>query len=114
MVNHITVDKIHDMNMATEVPNLFDEMKSYITQKGEEDYRNWFVGVTTDIDRSLFVEHRIYKNEDLWIYRKCLNNRAAENIKWSLLKLGCYGYVGGWVNTPTIVYAYRKSWHTKP
>jgi hypothetical protein len=99
-------------NLATNT-NIFDEMKACITQQGE-DYRNWFVGITTDIDRSLFVEHRVYRNDDPWIYRQCPNNRAAANIKWSLLKLGCDGYVGEWVNSPTIVYAYRKSRHSKP
>jgi len=105
--------RISEVHFATEIPEIFDAMKDYIVQHGG-DFQNWFVGVTSDVDRSLFVEHRVYNNRDLWIYRKCTNNRAVENIKGSLIKLGCKGYLGGWVNDPTIVYAYHKSAHTRP
>ena len=107
------VTRITEIQVKTEVPEIYEEIKAYITQKGE-DYENWFVGVTADVERSLFSEHRVYRYDDLWIFRKCLTNRAVENIKNSLLRLGCDGFLGGWVNSHNYVYAYRKTAHSKP
>jgi hypothetical protein len=92
---------------------IYKEMKEYI-EKDQDGFSHWFVGITADHKRSLFVEHRVYENDDSYIFRECPNNRAAENVKASLLKLGCQGAWGGWINTPTIVYAYRRSYHTNP
>jgi hypothetical protein len=92
---------------------IYTEMRDYIIREGD-DYKNWFVGVTDDHIRSLFVNHRVYENDDSYIFRECPNSRAAENVKTSLQKLGCKAISGCWVNAQNIVYAYRRSHHTNP
>ena len=92
---------------------IYTEMKEYISRDNDE-YKNWYAGITDDYQRSLFVNHRVYEDDDSYIFRECPNNRAAENVKASLVKLGCKEICGGWMNAPTIVYAYRKAFNTNP
>jgi len=92
---------------------IYEEIREYIS-RNNDDYKNWFVGTTSDHVRSLFVNHRVYEGDDSYIFRECPNNRVAENTKCSLVRLGCQGISGCWTTEPTIVYAYRKSLHTNP
>jgi hypothetical protein len=92
---------------------VYNEMKAYIS-KDKDDYRYWFVGTTATLERTLFAEHRVYEKDDSYIFRECPTDRAAENVRASLIRLGCDGEAGGWTDAQTIVYAYRKSFHTKP
>ncbi len=99
--------------MVITTHQVYDEIKAYILKKGER-YPDWYVGITSDARHRLFIEHSVSEKNDLWIYRKCSNNRAAKSVKETLLKLGCAGAAGGWDDLTTSVYAYRKSPNTTP
>jgi len=89
----------------------FQEIKAYIVER-DGRFENWYTDVTSDIAQSLFVQHRVNADNDMWIYRECPDNRAAKIIKESLIKLGCEGTISGYDNAPTKVYVYYKCRHT--
>ncbi len=97
--------------MGTTAHQIYNEIKAYIKKK-DGCFQNWFVGITADAHQCLFVEHGLSEKNDTWIYRICENNRAAKNIKESLLRLGCDSIACGWDDATKTIFAYPKSSRT--
>ncbi len=92
---------------------IIDEVKTYIADCGGS-YNVWYVGITSDINQRLFVDHGVNKEGDKGIYRtadSAENARSAEDL---LHNLGCDGDSGGGDYTSRIVYCYKKNSHTNP
>jgi hypothetical protein len=98
--------------MVTTTNKIYEDIKTYITQKGEP-LGKWYVGSTSDVYQCLFVEHRVSEQQDLWIYKQCTSTQSAKNVKMTLMKLGCEGRTGGW-DESNVVYAYLKTPDTIP
>ncbi len=78
-------------------------------------YEDWYVGITENARDALFVEHRVKKEGDLWIYRTATTSRVAHGIRdFFTAELGADGAIDAADGDPKIVYAYRKSEHTEP
>lgn len=72
---------------------------------------DWYVGIATDVEKRLFVEHNVDRN-GWWIYRKADSERAAREAEAELLELGYDGGTGGG-DCPKYVYAYLKGPNTR-
>lgn len=83
-------------------------------RKGGGAYKEWYVGVTSDPEKRLFEEHNVDKAKDLWIYRTADSASIARSVEQYFIDLGCDGGPGGGDYTAKVVYAYKKSWRTKP
>ncbi len=92
---------------------IYDEFKAYVAGKGAP-YEKWYVGITTDAFHSLFVEHGVSEKQGCWIYKQCINNASAKQVKTTLMRLGCDGRAGGWCQSTNVVYAYLKTPQTTP
>jgi hypothetical protein len=79
-----------------------------------QNYRQCYVGITSDIDKRLFGDHKVSKKSDTWIYRIATNNQIARDVEQYFLDKGMDGAGGGGDLTATTVYAYRKSSITDP
>ena len=73
--------------------------------------REWYVGIANHTDR-LFVDHRVSRKDDAWIFRTCATSADARAIEKAFHEWGCDGGPGGGGYDTVIVYAYRKTLRT--
>jgi hypothetical protein len=88
---------------------IISDIKSHI-EKFKVPYTTWYVAVTNDAEKELFINNKIDKYNDLWIYREVENSEIALKIKTDLTVLGLQGTSDSIENTeaPIFVYAYKK------
>ena len=92
---------------------LIKEVTTYIQNNGGV-YFEWYVGIASDPRQRLFVEHGVKEIGDVWIFSTADNASMARAAEKHLLDvLRADGGPGGGDNTTTVVYAYKKAWHTK-
>ena len=97
-----------------DINQIAGEIKEYI-DKGIIAYANWYVGITNNAERRLFTDHGVRREDDQWIYRPAASSVDARAVEsYFVNKLGTDGGTGGGDATANIVYAYRKSAHTRP
>lgn len=89
---------------------IINDINSYV---GSDPHKDWYVGIATNVEERLFVEHCVDKKNDKWIHCKASSENIARETESELL--GKYGYDGGTGGgtSPTYVYAYKKKLHTK-
>lgn len=94
---------------AQEVVN---EINGYIQRNGGI-YSAWYVGIAADPQDRLFNNHCVKRDQDLWIYRPCLNSSDARLVEKHFLdRLGTSGGSGGGDYNTSAVYAYKIAPHT--
>lgn len=89
------------------------EIQAHVNNEGSA-YKNWYIGITNDIERRLFGEHCVSKEHGWWIYRTAANSLVARSVEKYFLSLGFQGGTGGGDTTANIVYAYRITSTTNP
>jgi len=77
-------------------------------------YSTCYVGITSDIEKRLFSDHNVSKENGHWIYRNASSHIVARRIEQYFIAKGMDGGGGGGDETSTIVYAYKKTSSTKP
>ncbi len=83
-------------------------------QSNNGSLSNWYVGVSQDAEKRLFVDHNVNKETDLWIYENADNADEARGVESFFIARGAVGGSGGGDYTAGMVYAYKKSPRTKP
>ena len=89
---------------------LYDDILRYV---GNENFANWYVGITSDIHQRLFGDHTVHKINHRWIHGQALNAEHARVTESALLRLGFDGGSGGGDFTSAHVYAFRKDIGTR-
>ena len=79
-----------------------------------EAYSKWYIGITKDVNSRLFGDHNVDEKTDRWIWRLAANENEARDIEKYFLNLGMSGGGGGGDHQSKYVYAYRKSYTTRP
>jgi len=74
----------------------------------------WYVGISSDVEQTLFGDHAVTKRGRGWIYRHADTSAIARAVETAYHEAGCDGGPGGGDAFTTIVYAYRKSAGTDP
>ena len=76
-------------------------------------HADWYVGIATDAEDRLFLDHNVDRENGKWIYVPADSERVARETEAELLDY--YGYDGGigGGDKPTFVYAYRKTPSTR-
>jgi hypothetical protein len=94
-----------------EIRLIIAKIKLYIEQCGG-DYRNWYVGITSDLEERLFEGHKIREN-DLHTSEKASNSDVARAVENHFInKLKTQGGPGGGDATAKFVYAYKVKSYT--
>jgi hypothetical protein len=93
------------------LPQIVDIMKHRFK---DTPYGECYVGVTSDINRRLFREHKVSRRGDTWIAVLAASPRVAREVTEFFLDAGMDGDLGSGDETTTIVYAYRKNCFTEP
>lgn len=92
---------------------LKQDITVYVANNGG-NYRNWYAGITSDVDKRLFGDHGVNQANGVWIHGPADSSDDARFIEVDLHNLGCDGDTGGGDNTSRIVYCYQKNLHTYP
>lgn len=77
-------------------------------------YQNSYIGITSDINNRLFIDHNVSKKSGHWTYRTASSNDIAREVEKYFLNEGMDGGGGGGDYTSKIVYAYKKTPNTDP
>jgi hypothetical protein len=90
-----------------------DQILAYLHTQGGES-ASWYIGIAADIERRLFVDHRVPPANHWYICRQASNSAAAREAELALLALGFDGGPAGADEDAVFVYAYLKSPLTQP
>lgn len=99
--------------MANTENEIKTEIKEHIN-KESSNYNKWYVGITNNVERRLFREHQVSKENGWWIYRTATSSDIARSIEKYFLDLGLDGGGGGGDESAKMVYAYKKTFNTNP
>ena len=91
--------------------SIISDFEKYV---GTDNYSDWYVGITNDIDRRLFNEHKVDKKQDKWIHSPADSKDVAQEVEEYFLNKGMDGDTGGGNDDTTHAYAFRKNSHTDP
>ena len=97
--------------MAKTKQEIIDDIADYFRGKA---YGSCYVGITSDVDKRLFGDHKVSKDDGRWIYRTATSHGVARDVEKHFLDAGMDGGGGGGDVTSRIAYAYAKTSSTKP
>lgn len=86
---------------------------AHLQKSFKQYYNDFYIGITNDIDRRLFIEHNVDKNNAWWIYRDAVDKATAQAVEEYYLDKGMEGDTGGGTDDSTYVYCYQISNSTK-
>lgn len=90
---------------------IIKEISEHIRTSGRSHYFEFYIGVTNDVERRLFDEHRVYRKGMCWIYVRADNAAIAREVERYYQDLGMRGSTGGGDDESTYVYCYEvKPW----
>lgn len=89
------------------------DVEEHLTKSNKRYYSDFYVGITNDIERRLFVEHNVDKKSNWWIYRTATNKTAAQSVEEYFLNKGMKGDTGGGTDDSIYVYCYEITNLTK-
>ena len=76
-------------------------------------YKDWYIGITSDIQERLFSQHKI-DPAGMYIMFDAGDEETAIDIKNYFIQLGSKGTTGDSDSSSTIVYAYLMTEETDP
>lgn len=93
--------------MAKDFKTIVGEINSHLAKSGRRYYSDFYIGITNDVERRMFREHNVSKENTWWIYRTANNSSIAQDVENHFLKKGMRGNKdGGGDETTNIVYCY--------
>lgn len=94
---------------------IIKSINEHLTKSLKRYYKDFYVGITEDVEGRLFGYHRVSKSSDWWIYRYADTEEIARDVEAFYLAKGMDGDKGGGKGNgqTKIVYCYEISDHTK-
>ncbi|MFQ5455061.1 MAG: hypothetical protein ACE5EA_02515 [Nitrospirota bacterium] len=92
------------------VEEIIEDFDEHIHRCGG-NYSVWYVGITSNPDRSLFDKHSVNRERDAWIYYNCGVKRITQQVEEFFLRKGCNSATDSSDKSGNYVYAYKKSSH---
>ena len=91
--------------MQTQTLSLISEIDAHMQASGLPN-KDWYVGITSNVQERLFGNHRVQRQNHWWIHRRCLNATEARALEAAYHRAGCKGAGGGGDGTCVYIYAY--------
>lgn len=98
--------------MANTAQQIADAIYAYIRKTPTNTYSDYYVGITNDIDRRLFREHRVSRIFDSYVCYEAIDKNAAQAVEEHFLGKGMVGDTGGGTEHSVYVYCYRITENT--
>lgn len=92
--------------MSKDFQTIVSEIDNHLTNSGRRYYSDFYVGITNDVERRMFQEHHVSKDNSWWIYRTAINSDVARKVEQHYLDKGMRGGNGGGDDSSTVVYCY--------
>ncbi len=99
--------------MRKTAKEIISDFEEHLAKSNKQYYSDFYVGITNDIERRLFTEHNVDKNDSWWIYRTATNKTEAQNVEEYFLSKGMEGDTGGGTDNSIYVYCYEIASSTK-
>lgn len=100
--------------MATKVQIIAD-INSHLQKSKKQYYSDFYIGITNDIERRLFGEHKVSKEHGhgWWIYCTADTKAVAQAVEEYYLDKGMQGDTGGGNEDTKYVYCYEITNYTE-
>ena len=98
-------------DMAKSKQEIINEIANHFA---DTSYSDCYIGVTSDVEQRLFVDHNVSKEKGHWIYRTASSSSIAREIEQHFLEQNMDGGTGGGDKYSEIVYVYKKTSYTSP
>lgn len=85
---------------------IIHDIDNHLKKSGKSYYNEFYVGITNDIERRMFHEHNVNRENSWWIYCTASSKQVAEEVEEYYIKLGMQGDTGGGTEDSKIVYCY--------
>ena len=99
--------------MSKTAKEIIADFEEHLTNSKKQYYSDFYVGITNDIERRLFTEHNVEKNNSWWIYCVAINKSEAQSVEEYFLDKGMKGDTGGGTDDSIYVYCYEITSTTK-
>lgn len=102
---------LNNVFMATKVKIIAD-INEHLQKSTKKYYSDFYIGITNDIERRLFAEHKVSRQYGWWIYREADSKTVAQAVEEYFLDKGMKGDTGGGDNRSFFVYCYEITNYT--
>lgn len=92
---------------------LYNAIDEHLKKSNRQYYREFYCGITDNIERRLFGEHNVSKENGFWIYGPADDINVAREVEKHYLDLGMQGNTGGGNEDSIWVYCYLVMQYTK-
>lgn len=99
--------------MAKTFYEIITDFDAHLQKSSKQYYSNFYVGITNEIERRLFTEHNVSKDNAWWIYSVAINKATAQKVEEYYLDKGMEGDTGGGTDDSVYVYCYEITNTTK-
>lgn len=89
------------------------DVDAHLQESAKQYYSDFYIGITNDVNRRLFTEHNVDKDNAWWIYMNAIDKATAQAVEEYYLNKGMKGDTGGGADDSTYVYCYQISSSTK-
>lgn len=89
------------------------DIDAHLQKSPQQYYSDFYIGITNDVNRRLFTEHNVDKDNAWWIYRDAIDKTTAQAVEEYYLSKGMEGNTGGGTEDSTYVYCYQISSSTE-
>lgn len=97
--------------MAT-AQQIITDIEGHIQKSGYQ-YRDWYVGITGDVEQRVHTDHNVPKSGHWLIYDRADSAASARRVEKHFLDRGCQGGGGGGDDSSVWVYAYVVTSNTR-
>lgn len=67
--------------MRLTAKEIIADFDAHLQKSPKQYYSNFYVGITNNIERRLFVEHNVSKENAWWIYRTATDKATAQKVE---------------------------------
>ena len=86
---------------------IISDINCHLSKSSKQCYADLYIGITNDIERRLFGEHNVNKENAWWIWREACDKWTAQEVEEYFLEQGMKGDTGGGNNGTVYVYCYE-------
>ena len=91
---------------------IIDDINSHLQESCKQYYSDYYIGITNNIERRLFGEHNVSKENAWWIWCTAVDKETAQQVEEYFLAKGMQGNTGGGNDDTVYVYCYEVTKNT--
>lgn len=95
---------------------IINAINEHLQKSSKENYQDYYIGITSDVDARLFGDHKVSKEKEWWIYCPADTEGIAREVEKYFLAMGMSGGTGGGTGDGdvNVVYCYELGSDTNP